>query len=172
MTLRSVVLLVVAATLCAMPARAQSMPGCGPAKVKFDVVPDTAAAPVPPPDAGKASVVFIENSGDKYGHGAVTTLFGIDGNWIGAAHGESYFNVSVDPGEHHLCSYWQTRFIKLGDPVGTDALHLTAAAGKTYFFLTRFPAAPGGSVRFEPLDSDEAQLLMSTFRRVTSHVKK
>ena len=30
-------------------------------------------------------------------------MFGIDGAWTGASHGNSYFSVSVDPGVRHVC---------------------------------------------------------------------
>jgi hypothetical protein len=29
---------------------------------------------------------------------------GLDGEWVGATQRNSYFSLSVDPGEHHVCA--------------------------------------------------------------------
>jgi len=55
------------------------------------------------------------------------------------------------------------------------ALHFTAEAGRAYYFrandiLDRESRLP--AVLLRPLDSDEAQLLMTNFASSTSHPKK
>ena len=40
--------------------------------------------------------------------GNTTTRVGLDGIWVGANHGKSYFFVLVNPGDHHLCVAQQT----------------------------------------------------------------
>jgi hypothetical protein len=152
------------------PARAQSAPGCGPDKVKFEVTLAKPSDPAPAPELGKALVVFLQDSGSKYPEGTPLTQYGIDGAWVGAIQGDAYFSVSVAPGEHHLCSNWQSKLAHVGDPRATAALHFTAEAGKTYFFCTKYPVLD--LVWFDPLDSDEAHLLMATFLRATFRVKQ
>ena len=35
----------------------------------------------------------------------------VDGAWVGANHGNSYFSVSVEPGEHHVCVTLQSSLV-------------------------------------------------------------
>jgi hypothetical protein len=56
------------------------------------------------------------------------------------------------------------------DPRATAALHFTAEAGETYFFGTKY-IIQDGLILFDPLDSDEAKLLIASFALATSHVK-
>ena len=55
----------------------------------------------------------------------------MDGTWVGATKGNSYFATSLDPGVHHLCAV-------LGKKV--DAEPLTVEAGKTYYFQLEYKA--------------------------------
>lgn len=115
-------------------ARATILPdACGSDSVKFDVTTEK-NQPVPlPPAAGKAQIVFIETM-DKTGMigGDASTRFGMDGAWVGANKGSSYFTLDVAPGEHHLCAGWQSVFGKLKQMVGQASF--TAEAGKVYYF--------------------------------------
>jgi len=61
---------------------------------------------------------------------------GLDGQWIGATNGNSYFYFSVDPGEHHLCTNWQG-FSFLGKTRAAGALHFTAEPGGVYYFRAK-----------------------------------
>lgn len=174
MNLRSIVFLVVVSAIYATSAFAQTLagaPGCGPANVKFEVTVAKASNTLPPPAAGNALVVFVQNSWDKNPEGTPLTRFGIDGAWVGAAQGDAYFSVPVAPGEHHVCSDWQAKFEKIGNPSGTAALHFTAEAGKTYFIGARY-LFRSGLLGFRMLDSDEGQLLMAWSYVAASHVKK
>jgi len=117
-------------------ARCTTLPdACGDDKTQFDV--KTAKNPPAPaaPDAGKAQIIFIEAM-DKnlacWSCGTPTSRYGIDGNWVGANQGNSYFAVEVDPGEHHLCTGWQSAFGRLKQMVGMA--DFVAEAGKTYYF--------------------------------------
>jgi hypothetical protein len=172
MAVRGSVFALLLALALAAPVTAQVAPGCGPAKVKFEVTLAKTSNPVPAPEPGKALVVFVQDSGTKeYAEGTPLTQFGIDGAWVGAAQGDAYFLVPVAPGEHHLCSNWQTKLMRLGDSRTTAALHFTAEAGETYFFGTKY-IIQDGLVLFDPLDSDEAKLLITSFALATSHEKK
>ena len=164
-------------------ARAQSGPGCGPATAKFDVSTDKDQRSAPPGEPGKALVFFLQDDLKFDSAPRPTTRFGVDGTWVGATHANSYFYVYVDPGEHHLCANWQSIHVPsyIGAKRSTAAAHFTAEAGKSYFFRARDIARtdhPGGpvvsepEVLLEPVDSDEAQVLMGTFSFSSSHQKK
>lgn len=149
-------------------------PGCGPAGVKFDVKTGDSSRPLANPSPGKALVVFLQVDARYDGLTRPTTRFGIDGAWVGATHGNSYFSFTIDPGEHHFCANWQSHFDAAQDDQDTAAAHFTAEAGKTYFFVARdiYPkGAYSAIVTLEPLDSDEAAILMNSFALSTSKAK-
>ena len=80
------------------------------------------------PEQGKALVYFFVDFVT-----APTMRVGVDGNWVGANNGKSYFFFQVDPGEHNVCAEWQSgTFKKSSERVG-EAIHLPAEAGKTYY---------------------------------------
>jgi len=80
------------------------------------------------------------------------------------------FYISVNPGEHHLCASWPSS-AGFTDGHKSAALQFTAAAGNIYFFLVRDHIVAQAGMEFLPLDSDEAQLLMSKFAFSTSRSK-
>jgi len=131
---RLAVLLLCVAFAPVAQARATILPdACGDDKVTFDVS-TKAHQPAPAlPAAGKAQIVLIETM-DKTGTigGDASTRFGLDGAWVGANKGSSYFTLDVAPGEHHLCVGWQSVFGKLKQMVGQASF--TAEAGKVYYF--------------------------------------
>ena len=116
--------------------RATTLPdACGNDKVQFDVKTTKKQPPPAPPEAGKAQIVLIEAL-DKnlacWSCGTPTSRFGMDGAWVGATQGNSYFALDVAPGEHHLCVDWQSAFGSLKKMVGMA--DFDAEAGKTYYF--------------------------------------
>lgn len=162
--------------------RAQEAPGCGPTNIKFDVKTMGGQHALPSPDPGKALVIFLQDDLKFNSRPRPTTRFGIDGTWVGATQANSYFFVSVDPGEHHLCASWQSR-VSVGIPTRpTAATHFTAESGKTYYFRARDIGRPASTdrnalqplaeVMLEPVDSDEGQVLLSSFAYSSSHPKK
>ena len=103
----------------ALPAMGQSAPvdlreaaGCGPLKEQYRVKVDKTKHAVAQPEAGKALVYVIVEEyprpQDWTYVGNITTRVGLDGNWVGANYGESYVSFAVEPGEHHLCTDWQS----------------------------------------------------------------
>ncbi len=93
-------------------AAARAAAGCGPSDVEFDVKTDPRQHPVSQPEPGKALVYFLQvetQDGGPISKGWVTRRTGIEGNWVGANHGRSYFFLSVDPGQHSACADWQSR---------------------------------------------------------------
>lgn len=146
-------------------------PGCGDPKDKFEVKTEKGQYASQPP-AGKALVYFIEDDSNFGSIPKPTTRMGIDGAWVGATHGSSYFYVPVDPGVHHLCASWQTTVV-LGRGHMTSASHFAAEAGRVYYFVVEDIWARDGlsNMSFSPLDSDEGQLLVNRFPLSTFHPK-
>jgi Protein of unknown function (DUF2846) len=155
-------------------------PGCGPASIKFEVNTVREQHAVPNPEPGKALVVFLQDDAKFNSTPRPTARFGIDGTWVGATHANSYFYLSVDPGEHHLCTSWQSRVILTRHSRSTAAAHFTAQAGETYYFRARDEvmtdfhgaAVSDPEVKLESLDSDEATVLLSSFALSRSHSNK
>jgi hypothetical protein len=168
MLLRTVIFLLALSAIAAARAQAQGTPGCGAPRVEFEVSVDRSRHDIPAPGTGKALVVFLQ--GDLEG-GGPKTQFGVDGNWVGATGRKSYFYVSVDPGEVHVCSKLQTSMLPGNGSaaIAERALHFTAESGKTYFIgVDGLPT----NYALDPVDRDEVTLLMSSLGFATSHTKK
>jgi hypothetical protein len=168
------ILLLVSSATPAAQSNSLGAPGCGSEDVKFAVKTESKQHPMPSPEPGKALFFFLQDDAKFDSRPRPTTQFGIDGTWVGATQANSYFYVSVDPGEHHLCANWQS-FVGAGPIRSTAALHFTAEAGKIYCFAAQDifrTDHPPAEVVLEALDSDEAQLLMSSFAFSTSQPKK
>jgi Protein of unknown function (DUF2846) len=144
---------------------------CGPKSTNFNVKRDESQHTLAQPEPGKALVYFVQDIGvvNCVG-GCVTTRIGLDGAWVGANQHNSYFAVSVEPGEHHVCAkpqshvWWVSREVALA--------HFTAEAGKVYYFRTR-NFFGGNQLLFDldPVDSDQAKYLISSYPLSASHPK-
>lgn len=149
-------------------------PGCGPDDQRFDVKTTKSDHPETKQAADKAVVYFLQDDREFESTPKPTMRMGIDGKWVGATHGTSYLATTVEPGEHHLCASWQSN-VTLGQPKQSGALHFTAEAGKVYFFSAqdRWYREHGSKpMKFEALDSDQGQLLISQFAFAASKPKK
>jgi len=146
--------------------------GCGPRGIKFDVKKDKHNHSLGQPSEGKALVYFLEDDSMFASILKPTTRVGVDGTWAGATHGDSYFYFSVDPGEHHLCASWQYAG-NWSVAHDTAAVHFTARTGDVFYFLVRniYSKEWLASIDLEPVDRDEAVLLMSTFSFSSSRPK-
>ncbi|HYX70190.1 MAG TPA: hypothetical protein VE825_13720 [Terriglobales bacterium] len=134
---------------------------CGPHETQLDVKVDKARHSMGTAEPGKALVYVIEQEKHR-GVKAVTTRVGLDGAWIGANRGDSYFFFSVEPGEHHLCADW-----RVGVAGGDDQVALasfTAEVGKVYYFRVRTMGAEymGNILDLDPINSDEGQFLVAS----------
>lgn len=91
---------------------ARTAAGCGPKEARFDVKTDAKQHPMPESESGKSLIyVFQDERRDpniNYMGQHPTTRVGLDGAWIGANHGKSYFFHAIEPGGHRLCSGWQS----------------------------------------------------------------
>ena len=114
-------------------ATARAAAGCGLSGEMFNVQTTDQKHPAGQPEPGKALVYFFVDLVT-----APTMRVGVDGNWVGANDGKSYFFFQLDPGEHNICTEWQsTTFKKSSQRVG-EAMHLKAEAGKTYYLRLIF----------------------------------
>jgi hypothetical protein len=146
---------------------------CGPKGTSFNVKPDESPHPPAQPEPGKALVYFIQDIGEVncFG-GCMTTKIGLDGAWVGAHQHNSYFSVSVEPGEHHVCANPQSHVGWISRKVALA--HFTAEAGKVYYFRTRgFMSGSGGQLLFDldPVDSDQAKYLIASYPLSVSQPK-
>ena len=146
--------------LC-LPSLAQNLPpSCGPEKQAVDVRTAKNHHPTIPLAPGTATLVFIQRSPVCIGCGEVR--IGVDGSWVGANKGDSYFSVSVAPGERHVCAYWSSTFSVLEDKLWlTD---VSARMAQTYYYYADFfgnTARGGLTLRLEPISPDEANFLIS-----------
>ncbi|MGB8477477.1 MAG: hypothetical protein WCE63_01375 [Acidobacteriaceae bacterium] len=156
------------------PSVKQAESACGSFKVKFDVKTDASRHPLAPAEAGKAQVYVIEDW-DWRDRGRInrpTVRVGMDGKWMGADQGDSYQFFSADPGQHHLCVSWQQG---MGSSNNLIAVYgLEAKPDQTYYL--RANIARGESVlhalTLEPLNIDEAHLLLARYPHANSTVKK
>ncbi|MGA9352599.1 MAG: DUF2846 domain-containing protein [Terriglobales bacterium] len=157
-------------------AQDEQSPGCGDPNTKFAVKTTKSQHSGhlngAQPDSGKALVYFVEDDTGFESRPKPTTRIGVDGQRVGATHGNSYLFFSVDPGVHHLCASWQTAIaLFLGRQ--TAAAHFTAEAGRTYFFSAKNIWILNGptDMSLNPMDSDEGELLANKFSFSTSHPK-
>ena len=66
---------------------------------------DESQHPAPTPEDGKAVIYFVADGAQGRTY---TSVFGVDGKWVGAVNGGRYFFVPIEPGEHHLCAMLQS----------------------------------------------------------------
>ncbi len=148
-----------------MAAQGGSQGACGPPNVHFDVktVSGQPIAQAEPPKALVfVSEVFKKVPGEL---GNPTIRIGLDGNWVGAVRGNSYFSFSVQPGEHHLCTNWQSRFKRLSREAAFTSFN--AATGNAYYFRTRITyqtvrTATTMVLDLEPVNDDEGKYLVAS----------
>jgi hypothetical protein len=142
---------------------------CGRANISFKVKLDHSQHTAQLPEPGKARVYFFSDAGTNASLAYPTVKVGMDGTWAGANHGNSYFSVSVDPGEHHICITLQS---SLALP-RVELAHFTAEADQVYYYRTRLIVSRGLELlELEPIDSDQGKYLILTFPLAVSSPKK
>ncbi len=163
----------VLAMLLAVPVLAQPSPiptaACGPDGVNFNVKRDGPPHTLAQPDPGKARIYFFHDAGGASILGYPTVRIAVDGTWAGANHGNSYFSVSVDPGEHHVCVNLQSSLVARR----VELAHFTAEAGNIYYYRTRLVVSRSVELLvLEPIDSDQGNYLVETVALAVSKAKK
>lgn len=145
---------------------------CGPENVKFEVkLVDQSQQPMFNPESGKAVVYILQDYPRVPTVHLLTTRMGVDGAWVGANEGRSYFGFVIDPGVHHLCVSGQ--WSRLISPPLIALHRVVAKAGEIYYFRVRFPTSGlgGFNLGLEAVDEDEGQFLRQTSMYSTSHPK-
>jgi hypothetical protein len=163
--------------------RATTLPdSCGSDKTQFDVKTQKHAPAPAPPAEGKAQIVFLETMDRNLGCwscGSPTSRIGMDGGWVGANQGNSWFAIDVAPGEHHLCTDWQSAFGTLKKKIGMA--EFTAEAGKTYYFEVKVRIKEVGSdnssdvdrdLDFAQISDDEGKFRLQSAALATSSLRK
>lgn len=150
----------------------QAQAACGPFDTHFDIKLDETYHSLSIPEPGKALVYVIEEQKFRFLND-VTVRIGLDGAWVGANRGNSYFSFSVNPGEHHLCGDWKIGALYGGNRLVTLA-GFTTEAGKVYFFRARASGAKDEEaiLDLDLVNSDEGQLLVAASALSNAHAKK
>jgi len=133
---------------------------CGAKDVSFQINKQKGDAAKPFSSPDKAKLVFVQRN--ERCIGCSVTRVGIDGAWIGANKGDSYFAVTIEPGEHHVCANWGAPLARTEAKV--ELTDLQAEAGKVYYFETEVASygqnrAP--QMNLKRLSSDEGAFLVS-----------
>jgi hypothetical protein len=145
-------------------ATARTAAGCGLSATMFDVKTTDLKHPVGQPEPGKALVYFFVDFVT-----APTMRVGVDGNWVGANDDKSYFFFQVEPGEHNVCTEWQSgAFKKSSERIG-EAMHLTTEVGKTYYIRLNFSYQ---RMQLGLCDEAEGHFLIGSSLYATSQPKK
>jgi hypothetical protein len=150
-------------------AAARAAAGCGPSQIQFDAKLDDTLHLLAQPEQGKAILYVFED--DFTGP---TMRIGIDGSWVGATIGKSFVYFPLAPGEHSICTEWQSNvFKKTSQRVG-GAKSLTVEAGKVYYLRMTFEEVTqaSGRIKLELADYAEGQFLLSSSALSNSHPKK
>ncbi len=168
MRIALVTLLFAASAFAQVPPTA-STAACGPENVSFKVKLDESQHTLAQPDPGKARVYFFQDAGTSHTLGYPTVKLAMDGAWVGANHGNSYFSVSVEPGEHHVCVTLQSSLVAQR----MELAHFTAEAEKIYYYRTRLVMSRTVEMlELDPIDSDQAKYLIASFQLSVSNPKK
>jgi hypothetical protein len=158
----ALVIIFFAASAFAQRESAAAKAACGPDDTDFEIKLDKYKHALTQPEPGKARVYFIQDLGRISCIGTcLKTKIGLDGKWAGAIRHNSYFSISVEPGEHHVCA----------DPGHVIALaHFTAEAGKVYYFRTRyFGSNTQNLFDFAAINSDQGEHLIASYPLSVSH---
>jgi hypothetical protein len=150
-------------------ATARTAAGCGPNQVQFNVKLDDSLHVLAQPEAGKAIVYVFEDA-----FNSPTMRIGADGAWVGATNAKSFIYFSLTPGDHSVCTEWQsTVFKKTSERVGA-AISLNVEAGKVYYIRMTFEEITKGSgrIKLETADNAEGQFLLSSSALSNSRPKK
>jgi hypothetical protein len=161
MKLNSGVLLLCACLVLVAQARATVLPdACGDDKVKFDVTTSDKKSALPEADTNKATFIFVQRNRACMGCSAVRV--GIDGTWVGANKSNSYFAVTVPPGEHHLCALWGAPLARIENKLGlTD---WQADPGQAYYFeieVESHGSEDTPKMHLKPISPDMGKFLIS-----------
>lgn len=156
---------------------AWALPGsCGKENVQFKVATRSIPIDLKAPGSGQAQIVFLETvEADGLVLSGVEARLGVDGAWVGATKGNSFFALTVPPGEHHLCANWPADFAFEWERTSLASLH--AEAGKVYYYRIKIAHIRTREIEEDTLDlmpvnEDEGKYLFDSLDQATATVKK
>jgi len=165
----ALIALLFAASASAQTSRAAATAACGPENVSFKVQLNDSQHTLAQPEPGKARVYFFHDAGTSSTLGYPTVKLAMDGAWVGANHGNSYFSTSVEPGEHHVCVTLQSTLVAQR----VELAHFTAEAEKVYYYRTRLVMSRSVELlELDPINSDQGKYLIVSFPLSVSNPKK
>jgi hypothetical protein len=171
MLLAPIILTAVCAPAQDLAAIKAAQSACGPANIKFDAKQDASQHPTPQPEAGKALVYVAQEIGELKCSRCALTRIGMDGAWVGANQGSSYFSFAAEPGDHHVCLNWQS--VLSARSRAYAFVSFRAEAGKVYYLRARiFPGNYDYSFDLEPMDPDQGKYVVASSEFSLSHPKK
>jgi hypothetical protein len=141
--------------------RAATLPdACGDDKTKVDVAAHEPSSAPPTANATSATLVFVQRLVESC-IGCSVTRVGLDGTWIGANKGASFFPVTTAPGEHHVCAFWEAPGARIENKIGLTELE--ALAGQIYYFEIEIgPRSTGEfAMRLKPISADMGAFFVS-----------
>jgi hypothetical protein len=161
--------LLLAASAFGQVAPVASTAACGRDNVSFKVKLDDSQHTLTQPDAGKALVYFFHDAGTNNTLGYPTVKVGMDGAWVGAQHGNSYFSEAVEAGDHHVCIMLQSSLVAQR----FELAHFTAEPGATYYYRTRLVMSRSVELlELDAIDSDQGRYLVASVPLAVSTPKK
>jgi hypothetical protein len=133
---------------------------CGPREVRFEVKADQSQHPTPVPQNGKALLYVVQEDG-------ISSRFGVDGKWLGADKGRTYFVVPIDPGDRHVCVIG-----RIGVLTRVYLRQLNAEPGVSYYLVPEFiRGAFGPKFTVNLVDADEGRYLVARAKFSVSRPK-
>ena len=151
--------------------RATTLPdACGNEKIKVDVAVQKPLSALPAANATTATLVFVQRL-DEACIGCSVARVGLDGTWIGADKGASFFSVTTAPGEHHVCVFWEAPGAKIENRIGlTD---FEAMVGQIYYFEIEIGPRSTGEIamRLKPISEDMGEFLVSRSKQSVATLK-
>jgi hypothetical protein len=103
---------------------------CGDNNARLNVLTQNRPATLPAPTPNAATLVFVQRNIRCVG--CSISRVGLDGAWIGADKGNSYFSFAAVPGVHHVCAYWEAPLARIENKL--ELTDLTTQAGQIYYF--------------------------------------
>lgn len=155
------------------PTVKEAKSACGPFNVNFHVDRGGHRHPLATAITGRAQVYIVEYwlpPGVLSWGFNPTIRVGMDGKWMGADQGNSYMFFTVAAGQHHLCVSTQS---KITQPHEVVLYGFNAKPDQVYFFRVRMPdIGKTTGLLLDPLNIDEAQLLVAEYPHATSTANK
>ena len=150
---------------------------CGSDSVKFDVKTEKDQPPPAAPAEGKAQIVLVGTVPVESALARFPVIrFGVNGTWVGANRGNSYFALDVAPGPQNVCVSAQGVMQGMAKDL-VDMQTFNAEAGKVYYLEARFGmmGGPGGGVvtfGLAPLNENEGKYRVKAWKLSTWKTNK